>query len=174
LLHAKLWLGLRLGRMRTFVDKFLGVLTENIFQGLVGNIPASKLSANDPLAIDERDVGHESTDHRTDLHEIQRVQLVRHAHRKRRQELALEELKIGLGIEGAFQNFEAFWSKILLNATQNLSGFLAMRSSGEDEGQAQNFAAIARNQRLSAVRKLHGQFGRLAWNVSGEGGAEKH
>jgi len=174
LLHAKLGLALRLGRTRTFVDKFFGILTENLFQSLVGNITARELSANDPLAIDERDVGHESTDHRTDLHEVQRVQLVRHSHRKGRLKLLDEEREIRVGIEGALHNFEAFWSEILLNATQNLSGFLAVRSTGEDEGHAQNFTAITGNQRLFPVRELHAKFGRLSWNVGREGGAEEY
>jgi len=82
-----------------------------------------------------------------------------------------ELLDVGVGIDGAFQYFETFWSKLLLKATQNLSGFLAMRSSGEDESQAQNFATVAGDERLFAVGELYGVFGRFAWNVGGKGSA---
>lgn len=138
----------------------------------VGKISAGELRANHPLAIDEGDVGNEGwTDHRADLHEVERVELAGHSYWKGWLELRDELLDVGVGIDGAFQYFETFWSKLLLKATQNLSGFLAMRSSGEDESQAQNFATVAGDERLFAVGELYGVFGRFAWNVGGKGSA---
>ncbi len=138
----------------------------------VGKISAGELRANHPLAIDEGDVGNEGwTDHRADLHEVERVELAGHSYWKGWLELCDELLDVGVGIDGAFQYFETFWSKLLLKATQNLSGFLAMRSSGEDESQAQNFATVAGDERLFAVGELYGVFGRFAWNVGGKGSA---
>jgi hypothetical protein len=84
-----------------------------------------------------------------------------------------KENKIGICIERPLQNIEAFWPEFLLNATQNLSGFLAVRSSGEDERQAQDFAAVARDQRLFAIRELHGKLGCFSRKFGGEGGAGK-
>jgi hypothetical protein len=84
-----------------------------------------------------------------------------------------KELKIGIGVNRAFQNFETLWSELLLDATQNLSGFLAVRSGGEDQRQAQDFASVARYQRLFAIRELHGKFGRFSWKFGGRGGAEE-
>jgi hypothetical protein len=131
------------------------------------------LHANHSFAIDERDVGHEGTDHETELHEVHGVHLGGNSDGKGRLKLPDEEGKVGFGIDGRFQNFETFWSKLPLNATQNLSGFLAMRSSGEDESQAQNFAAVAGDKRLFIVRELYAKFGRFAWKVGGKGGAEE-
>ena len=39
-------------------------------------------------------------------------------------------------VDAAFHYFETSRTQIVLYATQNLSGFLAVRSSGEDERQA--------------------------------------
>jgi hypothetical protein len=80
-----------------------------------------------------------------------------------------EERQVGVRIERAFQDFKPFWPELLLNATQNLSGFLAVRSSGEDERQAQDFAPVAAHLRLFAIRELDGEFRRFAWNIGGEG-----
>ena len=136
---------------------------------LVTKISAGELRTNGPLAIDEGDVGNEGwTDHQADLHEVERVELAGHSYWKGWLELRDELLDVGVGIDGAFQYFETFWSKLFLKATQNLSGFLAMRSSGEDESQAQNFAAVAGDQRLFTVRELYAKFGRFAGNVGGE------
>lgn len=152
-----------------FIEKFLGIFTENFVQRLVGNIPAGQLRANDALAIDERDVGNERwTDHQAELHEVERVELAGNSYWKGRLKLLDEERDVGVGIDRPFQYFEAFWSKLLLKATQNLSGFLAVRSSGEDESQAQDFAAVAGDQRRFAVRKFDGKFGRFSRNVGGE------
>jgi hypothetical protein len=79
-----------------------------------------------------------------------------------------EERKVGVRIKRSFQDFKPFWPELLLNATQNLSGFLAVRSSGEDEREAQNLAAVAADLRLCAVRELDGEFRRFTWNVRGE------
>ena len=140
----------------------------------VGELATGQLAANHALAIHERDVWHErGTDHQAELHECHGGELVRFPDWKGWLELRDELRNVGLGVDGRLQHFEAFWSKLILEATQNLSGFLAVRSSAEDEGHAQHFAAVAGDQRLFAVRKLDGEFGCFAWDVGGESGAQE-
>ena len=138
----------------------------------VGELATCQLPANHALPIDERDVRHErGADHQAELHKCHRGELVRFSNWKGWLELRDELRDIGLGVDGRFQHFEAFGSKLVFEATQNLSGFLAVRSSAENEGHAQHFAAVAGDQRLFAIRKLNGEFGCLAWDVGGESGA---
>lgn len=141
---------------------------------LVAKVAAGELRSNVPRAIDEGDVGYERwTDHQADLHEVERVELAGRSYWKGWLKLCDELRDIGLGIDGPFEYLETFWSKLLFEATQNLSGFLAVWSSGEDECQAQNFAAVAGDQRLFAVGELDGKFGRFSGNVGGESGGEE-
>jgi hypothetical protein len=171
---VRLPLGFRLRRGGSFSDQVFGNLAENLFLRFVGKLGTGQLPANHALPIDESDVRHErGTDHQAELHEFHRGNLVCLSHWKWRLELQDELRDIGLGIDCRFQYFEARWSKLLLEATQNLSGFLAVRSSAEDEGHAQHFAAVAGDQRRFAVRKLDSEFGCLAWDVGGESGAQE-
>jgi hypothetical protein len=140
----------------------------------VGKLGTGQLRANHALPIDERDVRHERwTDHQAKLHEFHRGDLVRFPDWKGWLELRDELRDVGFGVDGRFQHFEALWSKLVLEATQNLSGFLAVWSSAEDESHAQHFTAVARDQRLFAIRKLDGELGRFAWDVGGESGAQE-
>jgi hypothetical protein len=156
-----------------FAYQLFGYIAKSLLLCRVAKISAGELVANHSLAINEGDVGHERSDYRTNLHEFHGRQLIHLAYWKGRLELPDERRDIGVGIEGAFQHFETFGSKLLFNATQNLSGFLAVRSTGEDKRQAEHLAFVAGHQHLFAIRKLHGNFGRLAWNVGGEGGTEE-
>jgi hypothetical protein len=156
-----------------FVYQFFGNVAESFLLCRVAKISAGELGANHSFAIKERDVGHECPDYRANLHEFQGGQLIHFANWKGRLELADEGWNVGVRIEGAFQYLEAFGSKLLFKATQNLSGFLAVRSSGEDERQAQHLALVAGHQRLFAIRQVHRKFRGWAWNVGGEGGGEE-
>jgi hypothetical protein len=155
------------------VHQFLGNVPESFLLCRVAKISAGELVANHSFAINEGDVGDEGAHYRADLHEFQGGQLVYFADWKSRLELADERRNVGVGIEGAFQYLKTFGAKLFYKATQNLSGFLAVRSTGEDECQAQHLALVAGHQHLFAIRKVHGKLGRLAWKVGGEGGAEK-
>ncbi len=126
-----------------FVYQFCGDIAENFLLCRVAEISAGELGANYSLAIDERDVGHERPDYRAELHEFHGGQLVHFSNWKGRLELPEERWNVGVRIDGAFQYFETFWSQLFLKATQNLSGFLAVRSRGEDECQAQHLALVA-------------------------------
>lgn len=54
-------------------------------------------------------------------------------------------------IERYAQNLQSLRSEIILNAAQNLSGMLAMRSSSKHERQQHHFARILAEQKLAAV-----------------------
>jgi hypothetical protein len=167
-------LGFRLCRGGSCIDQVFGNFAENVFLCFVGELATGQLLANHALAIDERDVRYERwTDHQAKLHECHGGELVRFSHWKGWLELSDELRDVGFGVDRRFQHFEAFGSKLVFEATQNLSGFLAVRSSAENEGHAQHFAAVAGDQRLFPVRKLDGEFGCFAWDVGGESGAQE-
>jgi hypothetical protein len=59
-------------------------------------------------------------------------------------------------VDGRFEHLKTFRLQLVFNATQDLSGFLAVRSSGEYKHQAKDFAAIfAHVQRLSTGELDH-------------------
>src|SRR5262249_15946796 len=61
--------------------------------------------------------------------------------------------------------FKSARPKFLFYATQNLSGRLAVRSSSEDEHQAQHFTPILTDRSVSTVRKIDREIGRFARKV---------
>lgn len=102
---------------------------------------------------------------------LQCIQPPRLSNGKRRI-VGLDEIgNITVLIHGSYSDFKSFGLQILCYATQDLSGFLAVRSSGQDERQAQYFAAVTAHQELLAVGKLDHEFRRLPGNLSGECGA---
>jgi hypothetical protein len=65
-------------------------------------------------------------------------------------------------------NLQPARSKILLNAAQNLSGSLAMRSSSEHEREQHHFSGVLAQQNLAAAVHANGKLVRGTWNLLGE------
>jgi hypothetical protein len=74
-------------------------------------------------------------------------------------------------IDGRFNDLKSLGLQIFCDATQDLSGFLAVRSSGENEYQAQYFAVITAHQQILAVGKVNHELRRLPRKLSRECGA---
>ena len=68
-------------------------------------------------------------------------------------------------VDGAFHDFKTTRTQIGLDATQNLSGFLAVRSSEDDEGQTDHLPAQTAQQELLAIGQLDHELGGLARNL---------
>ena len=121
---------------------------------LVGEISAGELRANHALAIDERDVGHKGAG-LTGLICMNSMAASWSAFPtgKVGWNCRMNAGMFASGLRAPSSTSKPFGPSRLLNATQNLSGFLAVRSSSEDERQTQHFAAVAGDQRLSAIRK---------------------
>ena len=66
---------------------------------------------------------------------------------------------LSVGIECDAENLEALWAIIFLNAAQNLSGVLAVWSSGEHEREQHYFAGILTEQHLAAAVHADGKLG---------------
>jgi folylpolyglutamate synthase/dihydropteroate synthase len=62
-----------------------------------------------------------------------------------------------VGIERRSENLQTLWPKIFLDAAQNLSGMLAVRSSGVQERQHDHFPGILAKQHLAAAIHADGE-----------------
>ena len=133
-------------------------------------IRAYVLSANGSGAVDENHVRHKGQPLcGVELHVLDRVLLVGLSHWEGRIEALNEIRDVGIVIERAGHDGKSLGTQFLLNATQDLSGFLAVRSSGENEQEAHYFAAVAAEEHLFSVGRLDGEFRRFARNLRGEG-----
>ena len=132
-------------------------------------IAAGELRSNFALTVDQEHKRNERPHHGAELHVTERRHVVRRPDRERRVELTNESGDIGVGIDRRLDYFQSSRRQVFVNATQNLSGFLAVRSSGEDEDQAQDLASILAHQKLLATLQLHDELGRFPRKVgSGE------
>ena len=69
--------------------------------------------------------------------------------------------RIGLLINGGFQDSKSLGLQLRIKSTQNLSGELAVRSSSENQHQAQYLASVLADQSFLAVRQRNGKFRRF-------------
>jgi hypothetical protein len=146
----------------------LGYLGANVLLLLIVEelrVRSRVLRANHSLLINEHDERNERPLRARPLQVVKRGESAGPAHRKRRVELFDERRNVGILINRCFQDLKAFWAEFLLNATQDLSGFLAVRSSGENEYEAQYLASVLTHQRLRSVRQLHDELRRFARNL---------
>ena len=85
-------------------------------------------------------------------------------------ELLHKSRNVRVLVNRRFHHGETFGPQILFNATQDLSGFLAVRSSGEDKDQTQHFALVLADEKLLAALKRDDELWRFARDLDGGGG----
>ena len=155
----------------------LGYLGANVLLLLIVEelrVRSRVLRANHSLLIDKHYERNERPLRARPLQIIQGGKSTSPAHRKWRVVLFDERWKVGILIDRRFQDLKAFWAEFLLNATQDLSGFLTVWSSGENKHQAQHLASVLTHQRLRSVRKLHDELRRFARNLRGYSASQGH
>lgn len=115
-------------------------------------VQAGVLRANHALAIDEN---HQWNQGPLALRPLQILERPRSAGRPYREERieALDEAgDVGILVNCSLYHLKTPGPQILFDATQDLSGFLAVGSSSENKGEAQDLAAIVAYADLLAVQ----------------------
>ncbi len=159
-----------LHRRSTFIEQLLSLLANVLLLAVVEELSVGPgvLCANHSFTINEDHERNQRPLVGRPLQILQSTQAPGRPNGKRRI-VSLNEIgNVRVLIHRPFSHLKSFGLQILGYATQDLSGLLAVRSSGEDEYQAQNFALVTAHQQLLAVGELDGKLGRLPGNLSRE------
>src|ERR1700680_1035784 len=156
---VRLACALLFGRRGAFSEELLGlranVLVHLLLIEEVG-IGAAVLRANDPLAVHEHHQWNQWALVGRPFQVLQRSPRVRGSDREGRLVLRDKSRNVGILVDGRFEHLKTLRLQLVFNATQDLSGFLAVRSSGQYKDQAKDLAAIvAHLQRLSTGELEH-------------------
>src|SRR3984957_3626006 len=128
-------------------------------------IRARVLRANHAAAIDEDEKRNHCDLLSWPLYVVPGGNYARRANRKRHLELRNERGDVRLIIQRRFHYLQTLRRKLRVNDVPQLRGLLAVRATGKDKGEAQNFAAIIAHFDLLAVAELNGKIRRLARNL---------
>lgn len=114
------------------------------------------------LAVDHNEIRHVGLFGRTHLKIVACLHGIGDSDRERRLENHVERGYIGARIDRGFNDLKSFGAKFRLNATQDLSGFLAMRSRGKDERQTDDLPVVRADVHSSPIGKRDRNIGGLA------------
>jgi len=162
------WLGKILHRFRLDGSGLFGFVEEFLIRTRI-------LGPDDPLAVNEEHVGHKVALERIELQVFDDGLIVGFAERPFCTVFRGKLDRIGAFVYRAFQDSKALRLKFRIEATQNLSGELAMRSSAENQQHTEHLAAVLAHQGLVAVGERDGKFRRFAGHFRGveDTGAEQ-
>ena len=74
-------------------------------------------------------------------------------------------INLGILVNCRFNHLESLLAQLILKATQNLSGVLAVRSSGEDKYQRDNLAPVLAEVDLATTWHVDADVGSGPWNL---------
>src|SRR5579883_1964302 len=128
------------------------------------------LRPNHALTVDENHQRNQRALVGRPLEIFQRSFPARGAYGERRLEALDEPRQVRVLVHRCLYYRKAFRTEVLLNATQDLSGFLAVRSGGQNEDQAQYLAPVLAHQQLLVLAYIDDELGRFARNLDCEQG----